>query len=163
MAPSQKHLFLLTNIICHKMIKNYYRQKKETNRETISLIFFYPVKCTKYLLILYTFFVSNWFSFSCICLRNIFNFLFSPCLCNEAAKLSALRAHIPTCLVCLSAHVPACLACSHANVPCMLMHSCAYVPCLLLCQRALCAHVPVCLECFHTHMPCALRTLMLTC
>ena len=43
----------------------------------------------------------------------------------ESAKLHALRAHVPTCLVCLYAHMPMCLACLRALR--------AYVPCVLTC------------------------------
>ena len=56
----------------------------------------------------------------------------------ESAKLRALRAHVPTCFVCLSAYVPTCLV--------------AYV---LTCQRVLHAHV------FKSQR--ALRAYVLTC
>ena len=52
----------------------------------------------------------------------------------ESAKLSALRAHVPTFLACLCARVATCLACltcSRANVPCVLTCSRGNVPCVL--------------------------------
>ena len=89
----------------------------------------------------------------------------------ESAKLSALRAHVLTCLACLCIHVPmslprlrahvaTCLACLRAHMPTCLAWLRAYVPTCLAClrvhvltyQRALHAHVPTCLAYLLTYV-----------
>ena len=59
-------------------------------------------------------------------------------LLAESAKLRALRAHVPTCFVCLRANVPRMLTCSRANMPCVLTClAClrAHVLCMPTCSR----------------------------
>ena len=78
--------------------------------------------------------------------------LFALCF-DESAKLRALRARVPTCLVCLRAYVPCMLTCSGNIVPCVLTCSRNIVPCVLTCSRA---YVPFVLTCSRNIVPCVL-------
>ena len=75
----------------------------------------------------------------------------------ESAKLSALRAHLLTCLACLGANVPTCLECLVAHVPTCLACLRAHLTTCLAWSRAnascvLSAHVLTCLACLHANV-----------
>ena len=67
----------------------------------------------------------------------------------ESAKLRALHARVPTCLVCVHAHVPCVLACLRVLR--------AYMPCVLRCLSCLRAIVPWVLRCSRICVPGALK------
>ena len=92
---------------------------------------------------IYSFILSLAYSYS----YNLFLLLVSRWapVTHESAKLNALCAQVPTCLVWL-----------HANVPCVLTRLvclCAHMPMCLVCLRA---HVPICLACLCANVSCVL-------
>ena len=68
----------------------------------------------------------------------------------KSAKLRAISAPVPTCLVFSRAHVSLCLACLFACVPRYLACLRAQVPTRLACS---CAYLPMCLTCLRAYVP----------